>query len=75
MIAPVILKISPLLTLGKYGRKIYDWLDDQSWWPKKLVFTSNKRLARKGNAGGANGQSPKRGRPRRRPGSRLNKKP
>jgi hypothetical protein len=46
MIAPVILKISPLLTMGKYGRKIYDWLDDQSWWPQKLVFTSNKRLAK-----------------------------
>jgi hypothetical protein len=44
MIAPMILKISPLLTMGKYGRKAYDWLDDQSWWPQKLVFTTNKRL-------------------------------
>lgn len=43
MVAPVILKISPLLTMGKYGHKAYDWLDDQSWWPKQLVFTANKK--------------------------------
>jgi hypothetical protein len=56
MIAPVILKISPLLTLGKYGRKIYDWLDDQCWWPQKLVFTSNKRLAKLKTAKKASGK-------------------
>lgn len=43
MVAPIILKISPLLTMGKYGHKFYDWLDDHSWWPKQLVFTANRR--------------------------------
>jgi hypothetical protein len=44
LVAPIMLKLSPLLTMSKYGHKAYDWLDDQSWWPEKLVFTTNKRL-------------------------------
>ncbi|HEX2859360.1 MAG TPA: hypothetical protein VHP58_04085 [Alphaproteobacteria bacterium] len=43
MLAPIVLKISPFLTTGKYAHKAYDWLDDQPWWPQSLVFTATKK--------------------------------
>ena len=46
-LAPLVLKIAPWLTTSKYLVKIYDWCDDQPWWPKQLVFTSKRRAKSK----------------------------
>jgi hypothetical protein len=66
--APLVLKVAPWLTTSKYLLKIYDWLDDQPWWPKALVLTPVRGAARpKGNAGPGRSSGPAqsgRGRPR-----------
>lgn len=41
-LAPLVLKISPWITTTTFGRNLYDWLDDQPWWPQSLVFTGKR---------------------------------
>jgi hypothetical protein len=41
-VTPLLIKVAPWLTASKYGHKIYDWLDDQPWWPQALVLTPKK---------------------------------
>jgi hypothetical protein len=38
-LGPLVLKIAPWLTTSKFAIKVYDWLDDQPWWPQALVLT------------------------------------
>jgi MFS family permease len=42
-LGPLVLKVAPWLTTSKYAVKIYDWADDQPWWPKALVLTPKKK--------------------------------
>lgn len=46
VLAPVVLKVLPFVSMGNYVRKAYDWLDDQPWWPERLVLTENHRATR-----------------------------
>lgn len=55
-LAPVVLKVLPFISLGKYLHTAYDWLDDQPWWPQKLVLTENKRLKKASRKGYAKGR-------------------
>jgi hypothetical protein len=39
VVAPLVLKVAPFITTSKFAVKLYDWLDDQPWWPQALVLT------------------------------------
>lgn len=43
-LGPLVLKVAPWLTTSKYLVKVYDWLDDQPWWPEALVLTPKRGL-------------------------------
>jgi hypothetical protein len=47
MLAPLILKVTPWITMSKFGRQLYDWLDDQPWWPQALVLTGPRQKKKK----------------------------
>lgn len=40
---PLVLKIAPWLTTSKFLIKLYDWADDQPWWPQALVLTPKRK--------------------------------
>lgn len=46
-VGPLLLKIAPWLTTSKFLLKLYDWVDDQPWWPQALVMTPKKKSKRK----------------------------
>lgn len=45
-LTPLLVKILPWISATKYGHKLYDWLDDQPWWPRALVLTPTQKNAR-----------------------------
>jgi hypothetical protein len=49
-LGPLVLKIAPWLTTSKFAIKLYDWVDDQPWWPEALVMTPKKKPKKKPTA-------------------------
>jgi len=47
-LGPLVLQVAPWLTTSKFLLRVYDWLDDQPWWPRALVLTKKMKKGRTG---------------------------